>query len=360
MNYNLTNMKTNSNLWDKLVSFENLNLAYYKAKKANSNHIEVYKFQLNLERNLFELQNELINRKYQLSKYFCFTIFDPKKRVIKALPFRDRVVQHALVNIIEPIFEKTFIGNSFACRKGYGTHKGLIEVKKAVQGKFKFKGYALKCDVKKYFYTIDHSILKRILFHKIKDKKVQELISLIIDSDCSAFGKNKGIPIGNLTSQLFANIYLNELDQFVKHKLKAKYYYRYVDDFLIFSELKSQLHMYKKAIKCFLKYTLKLKVPNRKANIYLIKDGVDFVGYKIFPKMIRLRKSNIIKFKKRAMDLLRQIMTRGVSVKKLLASIYSYLGYGKHADAHRIMSLIIFKIIIGLLLALRLTQLINQ
>ena len=334
-------MKSHTGLWERLVSFKNLLLAYKKARKAKPSSIEVLIFSMNLEKNLFALQEELVLGTYKLSGYRSFTIFEPKRRTIKALPFKDRIVQHALCNLIEPIFDRTFINNSFACRKDRGTHKGLISVKKVVQNKFTKNKYALKCDVRKYFPTIDHLILKNILFKRIKDKQVCNLLSLIIDSDVSEFGVNKGIPIGNLTSQLFANIYLNELDKFVKHKLKVKYYYRYVDDFLIFSTSKKELHLFKTKIKRFLKIHLLLEIPKRKTNIYLIKDGVDFVGYKIFSSVVRLRKSNLTKFKKRIIYLSSLYLKNKITMNRLFGSINSYLGYTMHADAYEITSKII-------------------
>jgi len=172
-------MKSYTCFWSKLISFKNLYLAYKKARKAKPNSIEVLIFSMNIEKNLFALQEELISGKYSLSNYRSFTIFEPKKRIIKALPFKDRIVQHVLVNLIEPIFDKTFINNSFACRKGKGTHYGLVGIKKIVQKRFKTQGYALKCDVRKYFPSIDHLILKKILFKRIKDKAVCNLINLI-------------------------------------------------------------------------------------------------------------------------------------------------------------------------------------
>jgi len=335
-------MKSHTNFWDKLVSFKNLSLAYKKARKAKPSSSEVLIFSMNLEKNLFALQEELILGKYKVPEYRSFTIFEPKKRIIKALPFRNRIVQHALCNLIEPIFDKTFINNSFACRKNKGTHKGLITIKKAVQNKFAKHRYALKCDVKKYFPTIDHTILKQILFKRIKDKKVCDLITLLVDSDNSDFGENKGIPIGNLTSQLFANIYLNEFDKFVKHKLRVKYYYRYVDDFIILSSSKKELHTYKTKIKRFLKIKLLLEIPKRKTNIYCVKDGVDFVGYKIFSSIVRLRKSNLIKFKKRTIHLSNLYLSNKIYMNRLFASINSYLGYTMHANAYKITSKMLF------------------
>lgn len=338
-------MKSYNNLLKKIKSFENLCDAFYKARKGKSDRPEILSFFFNLEKRLFYLQEELALDKYETGKYRVFTIFEPKKRVIKAVSFKDRIVHHALCNIIEPIFESRFIFDSFACRKDKGTHTGLNRIRDVVQKKFKYKNaYALKCDIKKYFPSVDHGVLKKIIKNKIKDKKVLDIFYEIIDSDSSKFGSDKGIPIGNLTSQLFANIYLNELDQFVKHELRAKHYFRYVDDFLILSESKKELHIYKYKIRKFLK-TLKLEMHPSKVNIFKVNDGVDFVGYKVFPNFIRLRKSNIKKFVKRTKRLKRLFLSRDISKMKIKKSIESWIGHSSHADSYKICRLVFKKLV---------------
>jgi len=327
-------MKSHNNLWNKFISFKNLYSAFLKAKKSKPKSKEIIDFKYNLESELFKIQDQLITKKYACSDYFMFKIFEPKERLIKALPFKDRVVQHALCNIIEPIFDKTFISNSYACRKNKGTHAALKDIRKDVQLYFNLNGHSLKSDVRKYFPSIDHIVLKKIISNKIRDKQMLWIINLIIDSDHSDFGINKGIPIGNLTSQLFADIYLNELDKFVKHKLKAKFYYRYVDDFIIFSNSKKVLHTYKRKIKYFLHKYLCLDIPNKKTNIYLIKDGVDFVGYKVFITHTRLRRTNILKFVRRTKRLIKYFKKHNISITQLESSISSFLGYIKHADTY--------------------------
>ena len=322
-------------MWDKLISYDNLYLAYKKARKVKPNSNMVLSFDFNLERNLLKLQSELVNNTYKVSKYNVFIIYEPKKRVIKALPFKDRIIQHALINIIEPIFEKAFIYNSFACRKNKGIYEALIRIRRQIQSN-KPKKYFLKADVKKYFYSVDQSVLKKIISKRIKDKKVISLVYRLIDSDHSYLGLKKGIPIGNLSSQLFANIYLNELDQFVKHKLKIKHYYRYVDDFLILSNSKKQLNKVIYEIRCFLKNDLKLKLPSKKTNICLTKDGVDFVGYKIYLDYIKLRKSNIKRFIGRTKNNIYLYNKCKLDENNLESSICSFLGYAKHANAYLI------------------------
>jgi len=335
-------MKSYTNLWNKLISYNNLYLAYEKARKVKPNSAKVLNFSFNLETNLLKIQNELITKNYEVSKYNVFTIYEPKKRIIKSLPFKDRVVQHALINIIEPIFEKSFIYNSFACRKKKGIHLAYKKVKSLVQSKT-YPKYFLKADVKKYFFSIDKKKLKQIISKKIKDKNILALIFIIIDSNHSSISNNKGIPIGNLSSQLFANIYLNELDQFVKHKLKIKHYFRYVDDFLVFSNSKKQLNKYTYDILYFLKCRLKLKLPNKKTNISLTKNGVDFVGYRIFIKYVKVRKTSLIRFAKKTKNKIYLFNKNKITNVQLESSICSFLGFCKHCDSFIILSKIFNK-----------------
>jgi RNA-directed DNA polymerase len=326
-------MKSYNNLYSEFISFKNIYNAYKKARKSKPNKKSVLDFQLNLEKELFSIQEDLIKDNYHFAPYKRFKIYQPKERVISAPVFRDVVVQHAIINIIEPLFEKTFINNSFACRKEKGTHKGLLEIKKVIQSKNSPK-YYLKQDIKKYFPSIHKPTLKKIISKRIKDKKLLSIIFKIIDSySFSEKKKEKGIPIGNLTSQLFANIYLNELDQYIKHTLKIKHYYRYVDDFLIFSENKKDLRSFKRKINLFLNKNLYLNIPNNKKYINLIKEGVDFVGYKVFPKRILLRKSNIKRFLKRTKKNLSLLKDNKLSLIKFKSSLFSFISYIKFSDS---------------------------
>jgi len=326
-------MKSYNNLWPELVSFKNIYLAYKRARESKPTREKVLFFGLNIEKEIFSIQSDLIDNKYIISKYKKFKVYEPKERIISAPTFRDVVVQHSLINIINPIFEKSFIFNSFACRKGKGTHKGMFRIKKVIHS-FNCPIYYLKCDIKKYFPSINKVILKKIISNKIIDKKILNLIYNIIDSYSSDFGINKGIPIGNLTSQLFANIYLNELDQFVKHKLKIKSYFRYVDDFIILSNSKRQLHLFEYKIKMFLKKNLDLSMPKHKTYINLINNGVDFIGYKIFPSKIKIRNSNLKRFIKRTKNNVVLYNSHKLNHINLESSICSFLGYTKHADAY--------------------------
>jgi len=249
--------------------------------------------------------------------------------LILALPFRDRVVHQALNNIIEPIFERIFIGDSYACRKGKGTLAGVEKMtyylnKNLAKNK---ETFCLKMDVKKYFYSIDHYALKTLLNKKIRCKRTLKLLNIIIDST-----DNPGIPVGNLTSQLFANIYLNPLDHFIKETLGAKHYVRYMDDMIILHKDKRQLWLWLNGIKNFLETELRLKL-NKKTSVFNVKRGIDFLGYRQFPKCRILRKrimtKNYKKFKKFAHG--------NVSKEKIKKSLASLQGLCKHCRAEKVL-----------------------
>lgn len=318
-------MKTYKNLYNQICSFENLEKAYKQAKKGKRYRNDVLRFSEHLEQNLIDLQMDLINQTYKHGEYRQFIVADAKKRLIKAAPFRDRVVHHAICNIIEPIFDKSFIYHSYACRKGKGTHSAV----KVVQNRIKnmgVGGYCLQCDISKYFASIDHVILMSFLKNKITDSKTINLLNIVVASNYDdKNGRKVGIPIGNLTSQLFANIYLNKLDQFIKHELKEKNYTRYMDDFVIFSFSKKRLFEIKESIKNFIEKTLNLLLHPRKAIVfptYLL--GVDFLGYRIFSRHILLRKSTVKRFLKRYKVLDFEIFKKGIE---------PWLAYAKHANS---------------------------
>lgn len=235
-------MKRYGNLWHQIIDFENLLEAARKAQRSKRFRPNVLAFNYTLEDQLLRLQHELQTQTYQPGDYRTFRIFEPKPRLISAAPYRDRVVHHALCNIIVPIFEQTFIDDSYANRSGYGTHRALRRFTKFARS----HRLILQCDVQKYFPSIDHEILKAVIRRKIKCPETLWLIEQIIDRSneqdpvlhyfpgdtlLTPNERRKGLPIGNLTSQFFANCYLNGLDHFVKEDLKAKCYLRYVDDF---------------------------------------------------------------------------------------------------------------------------------
>jgi retron-type reverse transcriptase len=241
------------NLYNEICSYDNLELAFRKARKRKTMKYYVIDFEKNLKENLLNLQNELRFYYYKPKPLETFIIRDPKTRKISKSDFRDRVVHHAIINILEPIYEKTLIYDSYANRKNKGTHRAIKRFdyfKRKVSKNNIRKCYVLKIDIKRYFHKINHEILIKILRRKIKCEKTIWLIKQILDNYEEA-NVRIGIPLGNLTSQFFANVYLNELDYFVKHKLRIRYYVRYVDDFVILHEEKEQLEIWKEQINNF-------------------------------------------------------------------------------------------------------------
>lgn len=330
-------------MFNKICSFENLHLAYLKARKCKRYRKEILKFTYNLEENLLKLNEDLETQTYQHGVYKEFFVCDSKKRQIKAAPFRDRVVHHALCNFIEPIFDRGFIFDSYACRVGKGTHEAIKRLEKSLKSisdwpEEKRKGnkklYVLKCDVSKYFDNINHRILLKLIKKKIADEKVIWLIEEILNSSEEKPGV--GIPIGNLTSQLFANIYLNELDQLVKHELKVRYYIRYMDDFLILGYDKKKLHEIKKQIQEFLQNKLELELHPKKTNIFPTDKGIDFLGYRVFGNRRLLRKSTVKRFKKRTKIYQKRLSKGLMSKEKFNQSFQSWLAYANFGNSYQL------------------------
>ena len=250
------------------------------------------------------------------------------------MPFADRVVHHALCNVIEPIFDASFIYDSYACRQGKGVLAGVNRTTKILrEAEHKWgEVYCLKCDVKKYFPSIDHEILRRIIRKKIACWDTLWLIDEIIDST----GGTNDLPIGNLTSQLWANVYLNELDHYIKELLRTKYYVRYMDDWIILHHDKKYLHGLQEEIASFLDSRLKLKF-NAKTQIFPVRSrGIDFLGYRIWPEYRLLRKTNIKRMGRRLRKLQGLWSRREIKLEEIHIRIMSWLGHCKHADTYRL------------------------
>jgi len=277
------------NLFDQIVEIDNLQLAYKNTKKGKKETFSYLEFKEFDQFNLNRLRNELINEEYQIGQYRNFFVYDPKKRLISALSFKDRIVQHAICNIITPIFEKTFLPNSFACRKGYGTHAGVRYVQSNLR-KHKFT-YFLKTDFSKYFPSIDTTRLLEMIRKKIKCNKTFELIKLITPPN------QTGIPIGNLTSQLFANVYGNDIDYFIKHKLKVKYFARYMDDIVILDNNKKFLRDVFVQLEEYCRNHLKLNMG--KWHVACTHQGINFLGYRIWKDYKLLRKQSVVRAKRK-------------------------------------------------------------
>lgn len=283
-------MKRATKLFDQICDIQNLHEAYYKASKSKRLSAEVMIFNQNYEQNLENLRCSLIEGSYRHGKYRQFTIIDPKERIISAAPFADRIVHHAIINVLEPVFERQFIFHTYACRVGKGTHAAArYAFKKAKSCK-----YFLKLDVRKYFDSINHSILKNFLCRIIKDSCCLTLLFGIIDTYRVSqnelnISDKKGLPIGNLTSQFFANFYLSSLDHFVLEQLKPCGYVRYMDDIVVFENSKDRLKSIFAGIQDFCLGNLKLylKIP-----IFgICKNGVPFLGWNISSGKIGVIKS---------------------------------------------------------------------
>jgi len=316
-------MKRHGYLFDEITSFENLLKAAKKAQRGKRLKDSTAGFNLNLENELLQLQAELQSRAYRIGAYKCFYVFDPKRRLISALPYRDRVVQHALCNVIEPIFERSFIYDTYACRRGKGSHRAVERFTTYCRK----NKYALKCDIRSYFASIDHDVLFGMIKKKIKDPDVLWLIKLIIDSTLSP-----GIPIGNLASQIFANLYLNGFDHHLKETIKCGPYIRYMDDLIVFGNDKNKLDDIKKTIKGYVN-RLKLKLHPHKTRVYLTAKGIAFLGYKIYPTHRLIVRQNIKRLRKRIKNYFELLKLKLIFPQKITCSIQSWLGYAIHADS---------------------------
>lgn len=312
-------------------------MAWREFHRGKRNKPDVQEFEFNLEDNLFELQQELKAKIYHHFHYTAFNICDPKPRRIHKAVVRDRVLHHAIFRILYPIFDRGFIFDSYSCRIGKGTHRAVNRLEKFCRRLSKNnhkKVFALKCDIRKFFDSVDHDILLKLIKQRAKDDNALWLIERIVKSFKKEPGK--GLPLGNVTSQLFANIYLNELDQFIKHKLKIKCYLRYCDDFVILSEDKKRLASAAAIIDDFLERNLKLRLHSDKIEIRKHHQGIDFLGYVVLPHYRVLR----TKTKKRILNKLavrREKLQCGlVSEKSFNQGLQSYFGVLKHCKRHKI------------------------
>lgn len=287
-------MRRHGNLFEQWCNYENFYEAYKEVRKGKTNYRAFIKFENKLAANLERIYKSVLNGTYKVKPYRVFTIQDPKERVIHAPHLEDRIVQHAIIRTIRPLVENRFITETFACIKERGTHKASDKLVRFLQV-YKDTGYYLKIDIEKYFYRINHETLKAQLRHILKCRKTLEYLSMFIQGE-----NGMGLPLGNVTSQLLANLALSPLDHFIKRVLKAKHYLRYMDDMLILSKCKTYLRLCLARIKEFVK-TLKLKT-NSKTKISRIKDGIDFVGYKTWYNYRLIRKRSLKKFYKAIKD----------------------------------------------------------
>jgi len=338
-------MKTYNHLYQKLCSLENLDEAYRKARKRKMSRGYVKAFEEHRNEELAKLQRELSTGAYLPQPLKKFIVRDPKTRTIHASHFRDRVVYHALVNILEPIFEPLFMYDSYASRKGKGTHKAVQRIecfmrKVAKNGRLvknphtnnSVTGYVFKADIRHYFDTVNHGVLLNILQRKIKDERVIWLVEKIL-RNFNTKSEGKGMPLGNLTSQFFANVYLNELDQHVKHQLKMKYYLRYVDDVMVFHQDRKVLNSCKESIEKYAR-GLNLELHPDKSKIISLRKGVAALGYRNFYHYKLLRKSNARRFERTMAVKLQRVKEGSVTKEKLMGYVRGWFGYAKWANTH--------------------------
>lgn len=319
-------MKRHGDLWDKIITYDNLYLAYTKARKGKSTRTAVLRFEKDIKGNIFKLQELLRSKQFTTSPYKSKTIYEPKQREIYILPFYpDRIVQHALLQVIIPIWDNLMIDDSYSCRKGKGMHtassKTMLHVKK-------YK-YYLQCDISKFYPSINHNTLIKIIHNKIKCKNTLWLLENIIRS----FPGIANTPIGNYTSQWFGNLYMNELDTYVKQRVKP--YLRYCDDFIMFHDDKQFLNQLGKDIEIFLRD--KLQLTYSKCNVVPTHQGVDFLGYRHFENYVLLRKSTARRVKKRLPELKKNLKKGTITKEQYQSSIASTKGWCKWANTHNLL-----------------------
>lgn len=315
-----------------LILPENLLLAWETFKQGKRGKKDVQVFERNLENNIFTLCDQLKNQTYHHGSYHAFYVQDPKRRHIHKASVRDRVIHHLLFTTLNQLYEPTFIYDSYSCRVDKGTHKGvarLAQFAHQVSANYSRTCWALQFDIKQFFASADHAVLKDLLAKRIADQQTLWLLNEVIDSFHSDLGKEKGIPLGNLTSQIFANLYLHELDLYVKHTLKVKYYIRYADDAVILATSEGQLNKLIPAIQDFLQTRLLLTLHPRKVKVRKLSWGIDFLGYIVLPGYILPR----TKTKHRLMRRLLQPTHGNGSFEQMWQS---YKGYLEHASSFKL------------------------
>lgn len=307
-------MKRLGNLYDRICSLENLQLADSIARKGKKGQYGIQVHDRNREANIMALREMLLNKTYRTSEYTTFKVYEPKERLVYRLPYYpDRITHHAIMNVLEPVFISVFTAGTYSCIKGRGIHAAARAVKKALRDEAGTQ-YCLKLDIRKFYPEVDHAILKKLLRRKFKDQDLLWLLDEIIDSA-------EGLPIGNYLSQYFANFYLTYFDHWIKEVKGVKYYFRYADDIVIFSMSKEQLHQQLADIRNYLATELKLTVKKNYQVFPVNKRGVDFVGYLFKHTHILLRKS----IKKR--------FARMMANRPNPASFASYKGWAFHCNS---------------------------
>ncbi len=322
-------MKRTGNLFKEFCSFDNLYLATKLAQKGKRYKCATAKFNFQLEKNIVNIREKLLAGKYRFSQHYSFVVYTPKKRLISAAPYQDRVVHHAMCNILNSIFEPMFIYDLYSNRKNKGTHKAVQQYKKFCR----YHQYVLKCDIKKYFPSINKAILFNLIKKKIKDNDFLEIIKQVIFN--FEAGSECGLPLGNLTSQLFGNLYLNGLDHFIKEKLKCHAYIRYVDDYVLFDHQKAHLHYLKQEIETFL-VAYKLELHPQKSQVRQVSEGIKFLGYRIYPNYVLVNKENVQRFKQKLKRFQQLYKADQITLQKIIQSMLSWNAHATWANSYLI------------------------
>lgn len=336
--------KTFRNLWPQLVSFENLWRAYLAARRGKRARPAVATYNLDAETRLLRLQERLEDGSYTPGAYRTFVIREWKRRVVSAAPFEDRIVHHALCQVIEPIYEARFVHDTYACRVGKGTLAALDHAQHFARG----HRYVLQLDIREFFPSIDHGILEATLARHIADARVLGLCRAIIaggrdvlaeaytpqyfaDDDLFAVLRPRGLPIGNLTSQFWANVYLHPLDLFIKQDLRCRAYLRYCDDLLLFADDKATLHAWREAVQARLA-DLRLTIHEARAQVAPVTASFPFLGWTVDPAQRRLRRRSVVRFWQRYRTRLAAYATGAISFEQLDATVQGWIGQTQHGS----------------------------
>ena len=331
-------------LFERFCSFANLYDAYRKARKGKRGKTSVAGFEYNQEEELIQLCDELSSGAWRPDAYTDFYIHEPKRRLISAAPFRDRVVHHALCNILEPDWERRFIYDTYANRKNKGTHRAIV---RASEFSKKY-AYVLQCDIEQFFPSIDHAILREKIAAYLDDERLMKVVDLILQSgvgvqteqyqmkwfaedDLFSAMRPRGLPIGNLTSQFWGNVYLCSFDHFVKRELQAKGYVRYVDDFLLFCNDKQVLKQWKEQV---IQRVTKLRLTLHEPQVFPVHTGIPFLGFRTYPTHRRLRKKRGIAFQRRFRNLYKQWIAHKIHRTKLDDSARSWAAHALWGDTY--------------------------
>lgn len=320
-----------------MISLEHLFQCWDKFKRGKHKRKDIQCFERDLEDHIFQLHHDLKTSQYKHQRYEHFRVTDPKSRSISKATVRDRLVHHIVYEVLTELFDNSFIYHSLSCRKNKGIHFGITHLNRMIR-KVSNNGskpcYALKMDIKRFFDTVDHEILKKLLREKVQDVQVLQIIDTIIDGFSKHPVKKVGIPLGNVTSQLFSNVYLHKLDHFIKHTLREKSYLRYCDDFIILSNDRSYLMWLVISIQEFLKSTLRLDLHPNKVFVRKLNHGIDFIGYVLFPRHTLLRSRTKQRMKNRLQKTHEDYLEGNTEAITADQQLQSYLGILSHADEH--------------------------